>query len=480
MNLPGPRSLNGRLLLGMAVIAAPLLAALVTAVLQLRQLSGSGERLVVEGLRATRQAQELRAGVGALERRARYAKVLGDRALLEAYRADDARLQDIERQLQDALRTPGARNALASHAALREGIALRLLEPGADATMRDVAIGDFARLGELGDELARAVNAQIDTELAALRAGTRRTQQQLFWDVALLVPLTALALLAFSLSLGRPLRRIDKAIADLGRGDLLDPIRIEGPVDLEKLGQQLEWLRRRLLGITEERNRFLRHMSHELKTPLANIREGTELLMDGTVGGLAAEQREVMGILRENSLNLQRLIENLLSYSAWQSSKVGLELSAFRLRGLLRQVIESQQLSLLGRRVNLDAQIEDCELVADRAKLRLILDNLLSNAIKYSPSGGHILLRAAVEGSELVLDVADTGPGIPPEDRAHVFDAFFTGQAPQGHVRGTGIGLSVVLEFVTLHGGHITIVDGERPGAHFRIRLPLRNETNRP
>lgn len=480
MRLLRPRSLNGRLLLGLAVIAAPLLAALVTAVVQLRHLSESGERLVVEGVQATRLAQDLRGVTAALERRARYFRVLGDAKLLDAYRDDDARLRDLEQALRPQLHDATAQAALARHAELRRDIGARLESAGRNTAELDATLADFTQLDDLGAALARQANAQIDAELEAMRSSTDRTQRRLFWEVALLVPLTALAILAFSIGLGRPLRRIDTAISNLGRGAFFEPIRIEGPVDLEQLGRQLEWLRRRLLDIAEERNRFLRHMSHELKTPLANIREGTELLMDGAVGSLAAEQREVMGILRENSLNLQRLIENLLSYSAWQSSTVGLDLSVFRLRPLLRQVIENQQLSLLGRRVNLEAQIDDSELQADRAKLRLILENLLSNAIKYSPAGGCVLLRARVADDELLLEVADAGPGIPIEERTRVFDAFYTGQAPQGHVRGTGIGLSVVMEFITLHGGRIDFVDGEWPGAHFRIHLPLRHETPSP
>jgi two-component system sensor histidine kinase GlrK len=167
------------------------------------------------------------------------------------------------------------------------------------------------------------------------------------------------------------------------------------------------------------------------------------------------------------------MIENLLSFSAWQASSVGLDASEFRLRPVVKQVLENQQLTLLSQRVRLDVQVEDVTLVADRSKIRLILENLVSNAVKYSPKGGTIHIKAATNAGSIVIDVADNGPGIPKEDRDHVFEAFYTGRAAKSTaVKGTGIGLSVVLEFVSAHGGTVQIVDGEYPGAHFRIRMP--------
>src|SRR5207302_371332 len=188
-----------------------------------------------------------------------------------------------------------------------------------------------------------------------------------------------------------------------------------------------------------------RHISHELKTPLANIREGTELLMDGAVGELDSNQREVTAILRENGIKLQRMIENLLSFSAWQTSSVGLEATEFRLRPLVKQVLENQQLTLLSQRVRLDVRVEDVTLVADRGKIRLILENLVSNAVKYSPKGGTIHLRARAAGAQLVLDVADSGPGIPREDREHVFEAFYTGRAARGATGGALAAAAVLI-----------------------------------
>ena len=110
---------------------------------------------------------------------------------------------------------------------------------------------------------------------------------------------------------------------------------------------------------------------------------------------------------------------------------------------------------------------------ADPEKLRVVLDNLVSNAVKFSPAGGAIRISARVDGAMLQLDVVDQGPGIPVADRTRIFEPFFQGRDEgAGPVRGTGIGLSVVKEYVFGHGGSIEVVDS-RNGAHLRVRFPL-------
>jgi two-component system sensor histidine kinase GlrK len=154
---------------------------------------------------------------------------------------------------------------------------------------------------------------------------------------------------------------------------------------------------------------------------------------------------------------------------------VGLDITEFKLRPLVKSVLESQQLALVAQRVRLNVQVEDLTPSADRSKVRLILDNLLSNAIKFTPRGGTISMHARAEGEQLILDVMDSGPGIPVAERNRIFEAFYQGKIPQGgHVKGTGIGLSVVTEFVSAHGGGIEILEAQAGGAHFRVRLPLR------
>jgi two-component system, NtrC family, sensor histidine kinase GlrK len=463
------------MLIGFTIVAAPLLFAIVNAAVQMNRLSARSEQLVVQGVRGTRNNQRMFEEIGALERTARLYQIIGSGDLVDVYARHQDRLQSTLDELLALPLDPGPRNDAQALKAESERMHEEMKGTLPNSPRMGDMINEFPQLSEMASKLSGQVSAQVDRELTSLQLATQQAQQNLFWETLLLVPLTLAVVGVFTYLFGRPIRAIDRAISELGRGTFSRPIAIRGPADLERLAAQLEWLRGRLLDLAQEKNRFLRHMSHELKTPLANIREGTELLMDGAVGELQSSQREVTAILRENGMKLQRLIENLLSFSAWQAKSVGLEITEFKLRPLIKSVLENQQLTLVAQRVRLDVQVEDLTALADRGKVRLILDNLLSNAIKFTPRGGTISIHARAEREQLVLDVMDSGPGIPPDERNRIFEAFYQGKTPQGgHVKGTGIGLSVVTEFVNAHTGSIEILEAKLGGAHFRVRLPLR------
>jgi two-component system sensor histidine kinase GlrK len=463
------------MLLGFALVSAPLLLAVVISATKIRNLSEASAELVRSGVEATHRSQELTVRMIPFERSISvYGLVLNEVESGRSYENSRGRVTEtlsrLERIAKDSKR---ADHILKLRGSLQRVDAFMSKKPVTEST-KAAALGEIDAIKRVAYEFSRATGKQIDSGLQRQQQATADAQQYLFWQSAGLILLTALLVAVFTSVLMRPIRQIDSAISQLGKGTFARPILVRGPTDLVDLGRQLEWLRMRLLDLAQERNRFLRHMSHELKTPLANIREGTELLMDGAVGELDSSQREVATILRDNSIKLQQLIENLLSFSAWQARHSGLEISEFRLRPLVKAVLETHQLTLLAQRVHLDLKIHDIELRADRAKLKLILDNLLSNALKYSPRGGTIYIHARTHKELLVLDVADTGPGINQNERNAIFEAFYSGSAPvAGHLKGTGIGLSVVNEFVQAHGGSIEILDGIFPGAHFRTRLPL-------
>ena len=470
-----PRSLSGLLTVSLALLVLPLLVAVAYSAAQLRQLSKDSDSLVRQSVETARLTQQLFRDLTSMERSAGLYAVLSDPALAAPYQGAQASLLStlsaLETQPAAEQIAPMVGHLRRGSIAIESDLATRDLSPS--ERVGRVRLG-FSGLWELANALSAATVEITESRLRGLERRTAATQQWLLASLGALLPAGLLLTVIYGYFVLRPLRRMDQAIAELGRGALGRPIDIHGPTDLAALGRQLEWLRTRLLEVAEDKNRFLRHMSHELKTPLANIREGTDLLVDGAVGPLDANQREVADILQDNALKLQRLIENLLSYSAWQTESTQLNFTEFRLPSLVGTVLDAQRLAIAARNITLDIEMDEIDIVADRAKLKLVVDNLLSNALKFTPQGGTIFIRGRLEGETAVIDVADTGPGVSDADRARVFDAFYTGRLPQsGPLKGTGIGLSVVREFVQAHGGTIELTEGSFPGAHFRLRLPI-------
>jgi len=245
---------------------------------------------------------------------------------------------------------------------------------------------------------------------------------------------------------------------------------------MQLLGERLDWLRRRSAALEEEKDRFLRHVSHELKTPLTALREGAELLNDQVAGPLAPPQRAVVGIMRDNSVKLQKLIEELLDYQRALHAAASLEVKRLQLDALVREVAESHRLSALAKEQRVVLELASVTVDADPEKLRSIVDNLLGNAIKFTPPGGTISVLAREADGRVSIEVIDSGPGVPLEEREAVFDAFFRGRAKAGgRVEGSGRGRAIARESAGAHGGRISLVAGGR-GGHFRVTLPKRPE----
>src|SRR5262249_21036250 len=153
--------------------------------------------------------------------------------------------------------------------------------------------------------------------------------------------------------------------------------------------------------------------------------------------------------------------------------KVTVDLEPVDIRQVIDRVAADHTLAMRARSISLDASAADLMLSADPEKLRVVLDNLLSNAVKFSPERGVIKVTAALHAGMLRIEVIVEGPGVPPAERARIFDPFYQGKVSgAGPVRGTGIGLSVVKEYVFAHGGSVEVIDSTR-GAHFSVRLPL-------
>jgi len=484
MKIRRPRTLLGLVLLGLAFVTLPLLIAIGNAVIKLGQLATESEAVLGDSATATLQNEKLVSLLTSMERNARQYLQLQDvvasaRELLTIYDSDQVSFEESLAALTSLPKDPDIAEQLRRLASISKEVHWAL-HSGTNDEALDKIIERFRVMNAAARDVGQNMRRLINTRLNELEENTRSAQHALAWQSAALIPGTLVLVVLFLLLVGRPMRQVDRAIRELGEGDFSRPITVSGPNDIETLGRQLEWLRHRLKESTDEKNKFLRHMSHELKTPLANIREGTELLLDGSVGELDREQQEVTSILRDNGVKLQKLIENLLTFSAWQTQTASLELAEFELKPMVFGILSQHRLPISNKKIKLNLKIAAVKVLADEGKLKLVLENLLSNAIKFTPNDGMIQISAEMQDSELVIDVADNGPGVHPEDGDRIFEAFYQGRRPQGGpVGGTGIGLSVVAECIQAHGGSVTLLRGMNAGAHFQVRLPLRRASDK-
>jgi two-component system sensor histidine kinase GlrK len=469
-----PRSFLTLVLVGFLAVALPLLAAILFASLQVERLARQSEDAVYRTVQLTHGGRNLVDELTAMERNVRQYLVLKDESRLAAYDKTHAELQGTVSYMLALEDDAGARHRLQELAERERRLYETLRGQELDPSQSEAAVGEFVPLAELARRILAEANAGVGHGVEVLREMAGQAQQFLVWQAIGVLPLVVALAGLFLFLIGRPLTQLDHAIRLLGDGELYAPVQVRGPQDLETLGERLEWLRTRLLELEEEKKSFLRHVSHELKTPLTALREGAELLAEQVVGPLNEQQREVTEILHNNALRLQKLIEDLLAFSRLpevRSAEVRRE--PVRLDQLARSVVTDHRVGALARGLRFRLSVEPITLQGDRARLRALLDNLVSNAVKYSPKGGRIDIRLLEDQDGVSLEVQDQGPGIPMADRSRVFDPFYQGRnQPGGPVQGTGLGLAIARECAIAHGGEIRIIDDSGPGTHFRVTLP--------
>lgn len=458
------------LLLAFLLIALLLGGVAVRAVLTLDVLMQRSLGFSARTLQLNGAAQALSERSATAERAARQSLILND-GLLRRRFADSAReAQDIVGSLQPAdLPVELAQRWQAQMATIH-----RLME-GEPATAldreRDIAAA-FRELDVLNVTIAQQMQAAIEQRRQALTAELDTSRMQISRQVVGMVVLAVLLAIALGLWLARPLKRVERAIVGLGENQLDQPIEIQGPSDVYRIGQQLDWLRLRLTELDADKARFLRHISHELKTPLAALREGVSLLEEGVAGELHDNQREVVGILRQNTVQLQLQIEALLGFNAAAFEARQLKRERVDLLELLEAQVDAQRLQWRANQLQVRIEGESVMTRVDADKFGTAIANLLSNAIRFSPHGGEIVLRLQQQQQLVQIDVIDQGPGVAEHDRERIFEPFYRGQRqPEGAVKGTGIGLSIVNEYVAAHGGKMTLL-ADTSGGHFRIQLP--------
>lgn len=313
---------------------------------------------------------------------------------------------------------------------------------------------------------------KLDQRLESLNAKAEEQQNLLWLQAGLLITLSTILILFFSIRITQPVKQLMLRIKALGHGQLDMSKPFKGPKEFLALNQQLEWLETHLQLLEQEKQAFLRHMSHELKTPLTTLREGTDLLAEELAGPLTDDQKEIITLMQENSISLQSLIEQLLDYNRLQHAGEH-DLQTQPILPIIKESLASHQLLLKQKQIQVTLPKQDCPWLIDKELLQRTLSNLISNASVYGSEKGLLKISLTVQGSSLKIEIGNTGPEIPDTDLSQLFDPFFQGvNKRQGSVKGSGIGLSIARESIKAMGGNLELHSNQDGFVSFMISIP--------
>ncbi len=253
----------------------------------------------------------------------------------------------------------------------------------------------------------------------------------------------------------RPMRREDSAVA---------------MIIIEDITQQ---------RVAEEaRNAFVAQATHELRTPLSNIRLYVEAALEEGEKDPAARANS-LNIINQETRRLDRMVGDILSVAEIEAGTLKLKVDDVRLDKLFADLQADYAAQAQERQVELSFDLPPKLPViqADRDKVAVALHNLLGNALKYTPAGGRVAVRVAIGGGQMVVEVSDTGIGINEEDRPRVFEKFYRARDRRvAETTGTGLGLAIAREVIRLHGGDITVQSELDKGSTFTLALPITGE----
>jgi two-component system, OmpR family, sensor histidine kinase BaeS len=241
-----------------------------------------------------------------------------------------------------------------------------------------------------------------------------------------------------------------------------------GPGELGELGRAFDSMAGSLEREDRLRRALVADVAHELRTPVAVLQAETEALVDG----VAHPTAETLGSLHEETIRLGRMVEDLQTLASAEAAGLHLERRPRDLSRVASEAAEALASRFQAADVRLIADLPPTVVVGDPYRFRQVVTNLLANAVKFTPAGGQVALKVDADGSDAVLEVTDTGPGVPEDEQALVWDRFYRGKAGRG-AAGSGIGLAVVKELTAAHGGSVGLSSSPGGGSRFTVRVPL-------
>jgi two-component system, OmpR family, sensor histidine kinase BaeS len=318
----------------------------------------------------------------------------------------------------------------------------------------------------VGDVTARFTGSGLSAADRVLESDLLRAIAGAAGLAALLALLTGLVV---ARRITRPVARLLTVTRAMTTGDRTaraGPIR--APAELRELGAAFDQMASTLDRQDQIRRDLVADVAHELRTPVAVLQAGHEALLDGVTEPTPAE----LTSLRDEVLRLARMVGDLQDLAAADAAALHLERRPCDLAQIAAAAADSLARRFEAAGIAVDRQLSQAQVLGDPRWLHQVSTNMLSNALKFTPPGGRVIIGTRQAGPDAVLDVTDTGPGIPADELPHVFDRFWRGQKA-AQTSGSGIGLTVAAELAKAHGGRLTAASQPGHGTQMTLTLPV-------
>ncbi|WJV52828.1 HAMP domain-containing sensor histidine kinase [Pectobacteriaceae bacterium CE90] len=467
-----PRSLRQLVIMAFLLVLLPLLVLAYQAYNSLDTLSEQAAGMNRTMLADIRRSEAMSRVALAMERSYRQYCVLDDQTLADLYqnqRKHYAQMLDVHASiLPDPSYYQNLRQYLTQLADIR-------CQNGGPESTASALLETFSHTNA---QMVQATRDVVFSRGQQLQQAIAERGRFFGWQSLLLFLVSLLLVVLFTRMIIGPVKGVERMINRLGEGRSLgNTSTFKGPREIRSLAQRIIWLSERLSWLEAQRHEFLRHISHELKTPLASLREGTELLADEVVGPLTDDQKEVVTILDSSSRHLLELIEQLLDYNR-KLADAPMEFELVDVDDIVDMVVSAHSLPARAKMMQTQVALDVTHCRAETTLLMRVIDNLYSNAVHYGQESGNIWVYSRQVGQRIQIDVANSGTPIPCAEQNMIFEPFYQGvHQRKGAVKGSGLGLSIAQDCIRRMHGELNLVTVDYADVCFRIELPLTAES---
>ncbi|MFE8699750.1 sensor histidine kinase [Cytobacillus sp. FJAT-54145] len=290
--------------------------------------------------------------------------------------------------------------------------------------------------------------------------------------LAFMIVLSIVMVIISTKYLVKPISKLTDATKSLSTGNFNVELDIDRRDEIGELSKSFLQMSRKLEQLDEMRKEFISNISHDIQSPLSNIKGYTNLLEKETLG--YKEKTHYISVINGEINRLSTLTKQLLLLASLDRNEDLMKKKSFNVAQQIKELILNYQWIINEKGIMIGYSLPDIEINGDPSLLNTVWDNLLTNAIKYNKSDGRIEISLEERGESILVTFEDTGIGLDQSEIGRIFDRFYRGDISRTRsVEGTGLGLSIVATIVKLHDGHISVRSKEKEGTTFVVQLPI-------